>query len=314
VRAFTWVFDGIDQERHYATLIAQRLGIQISFRDGNAEGIDADWEQSHFHTPEPPSNPLILAKDLEFYQHVSGYSRVVLYGEGPDTSLYYEWRAYLKFLASRKSYGLLLRDVIRHMALHRRVPIIPTIPRMIRVRKRERQVPITYPDWINQEWGTQLGLEGIVAQGNSLPRVHPIRPDGYAGIHRTQWVAMFEEHDAATTKAPLEFRNPYLDIRLLRYCFAVPALPWCRQKYLMRRSMRGVLPAEVLKRPKAPLDPDPWTGFLNDLGCQPLTPAQDLHGYVIAQHVPGVLTGTPGTFDDGFRVRRLNYWLKNMNP
>ena len=68
---------------------------------------------------------------------------------------------------------------------------------------------------------------------------------------------MFEEQDAATTRAPLEFRYPYFDIRLLRYCLAVPALPWCRAKYLVRRSMRGSLPAEVLTRPKAPLDPDP---------------------------------------------------------
>jgi asparagine synthase (glutamine-hydrolysing) len=313
LRAFTWVFDGIDQERHYATMIAERLGIQISFRDGNAEGVDANWEQTHFHTPEPPSNPLILAKDLAFYQHVAAYSRTVLYGEGPDTSLHYEWSAYLKFLAARGSYGLLLRDVVRHMVLHRRVPIIPTIPRMIRVRARERQLPMIYPEWIDQEWGTRLGLRTLLEQRNSPPRVHPTRPVGYAGIHRTQWIAMFEEHDPGTTRAPLEFRNPYFDIRLLRYCLAVPALPWCREKYLVRRAMRGVLPPEVLKRPKAPLDPDPWTGFLNRSGCQPLTLAPDLHPYVIAERVPGVVPGTPGTYDEGFRVRRLNYWLKNID-
>ena len=313
MRAFTWVFDGIDHERHYATMVAERLGIPISFRDGNAEGIDQNWEQTHFHTPEPPSNPLILAKDLAYHQSVAVHNRVVLYGEGPDTSLYYEWRAYLNYLAGRGSYRLLVRDVIRHIALHRRVPLIPTIPRMIRVRAQGSRLD-GYPRWLNKEWEASLDLGTIWAERNSTPRVHPVRPYGYAGIHRTQWIAMFEEHDPATTRVPLEFRNPYFDIRLLRYCLAVPALPWCREKYLVRRSMGGVLPSKVLRRPKAPLDPDPWTEFLKRSGFRPMTPAQNLHHYVIAERVPGGVPGTLGTFEECFRPRRLNYWLKNIDP
>src|SRR5205814_2079336 len=97
-------------------------------------------------------------------------------------------------------------------------------------------------------------------------------------------------------------------------CLAVPALPWCREKYLVRRSMRGVLPTEVLRRPKAPLDPDPWAEFLKHSGFRPITPAPNLHHYVIPELVPGGVPGTFGTFEDCFRPRRLNYWLKNIDP
>jgi asparagine synthase (glutamine-hydrolysing) len=313
VSAFTWVFDGIDQERHYATLVAKHLRIPIYFRDGNAEGIDSNWEQTHFHTPEPPSNPLILAKDFAYFQSVAAHNRVVLYGEGPDTSLHYEWRAYLKFLAVRGSYALLIRDVIRHVALHRRVPLLPTIPRMIRDRSEKKAWRNAYPHWINQEFQARLDLLTTWTERNARPPCHPVRPVAYNAIQGAQWIAMFEEHDAATTRAPLEFRNPYFDIRLLRYCLAVPALPWCRKKYLIRRSMRGSLPSEVLRRPKAPLDPDPWTEFVKRSGFQPIVRAKNLRCYVNAELVPGGIPGTLGTFEDSFRPRRLNYWLNNID-
>jgi asparagine synthase (glutamine-hydrolysing) len=311
--AFTWVFDGIDQERCYATMVAEHVGIPISFRDGNAEGIDSNWEQSAYHTPEPPSNPLILAKDRAFYQSVAAHNRVVLYGEGPDTSLYYEWRPYLKYLADRRCYGRLVRETLRHMTLHRRVPLLPTIPRMIRARANEQLWDIGYPTWLNREFERRLNLPGRWAEAPRVRPVHPVRPRAYAALHGPQWVYMFEEHDSATTGAPLEFRNPYFDIRLLRYLLAVPALPWCRVKYLIRRAMRRSLPKAVLRRPKAPLDPNPWVEFSRRFGFQPIVPAEGFEQYVDVERVPGGTVTTSSTYEEALRPRRLNYWLKNID-
>jgi asparagine synthase (glutamine-hydrolysing) len=313
VCAFTWVFDGIDQERHYATMVAKHIGIPISFRDGNAEGIDSNWEQTQFHTPEPPSNPLILAKDLAYHQSVAAQNRVVLYGEGPDTSLYYEWRPYLKYLGDQRSYGRLVRETLRHVALHRRVPLLPTIPRMIRARAKEKLWRIGYPTWLNPEFERCLDLPERWVAAPSVNRVHPVRPLAYAALHGSQWVCMFEQLDSGVTGAPLGFRHPYFDIRLLRYCLAVPAVPWCRVKYLIRRAMRGSLPEAVLCRPKAPLDPDPWEKFSRRSGFQPILSAEGFQRYVDAEQVPGGTPTTTSAFKQGLRARRLNYWLKNID-
>jgi asparagine synthase (glutamine-hydrolysing) len=112
----------------------------------------------------------------------------------------------------------------------------------------------------------------------------------------------------------LEFRNPYFDIHLLRYMLAVPALPWCRVKYLIRRAMRRSLPKAVLRRPKAPLDPNPWLEFSRRSPFQPMVPAEGLEHYVDVARVPGGTVTTNSTYEEALRPRRLNYWLKNINP
>jgi asparagine synthase (glutamine-hydrolysing) len=280
--AFTWVFDGIDQERHYASLVAKHLDIPIYFRDGNAEGIDPHWEESSFHTPEPPPNPLILAQDLAYYRRVSSHNRVVLYGEGPDTALHYEWLPQLRQLACRGQYGRLIRDVCSLVVLHKRIPLLQTLPRMIRQRAVE-QLVANYPEWLDATFQTRLDLPRRWSEKQRLPQplIHPARPVSYAAIQGPQWINMFEEQDSAYTRAPLEFRYPYFDIRLLRYLLAVPALPWCRVKYLFRRAMRGALPDPVLRRPKSPLPRSPWMELSRRSGFQPFRPRESLRRRVL---------------------------------
>jgi asparagine synthase (glutamine-hydrolysing) len=313
--AFTWVFDGIDQERHYASLVAKHLDIPIYFRDGNAEGIDPHWEERTFHTPEPPSNPLILAQDLGYYQRVSTHNRAVLYGEGPDTALHYEWRPQLRQLASRGQYGRLIRDVCSLMVLHKRIPLLATLPRMIRDRGVEQRLRTNYPKWLEATFQTRLDLPQRWSEKQRLPQplVHPARPVSYAAIQGPQWINMFEERDSAYTRASLEFRYPYFDIRLLRYLLAVPALPWCRVKYLFRRAMRGALPEPVLRRPKAPLPRSPWLELSRRSGFQPFRPIETLRRFVDPLSVLEPATENLGGFTVGMRPRSLNYWLKNIS-
>ena len=47
-RALTTVIDGLDgDERYYAGLVAEHLGIPIHFRDRSGKLIDPDWEVAH---------------------------------------------------------------------------------------------------------------------------------------------------------------------------------------------------------------------------------------------------------------------------
>jgi len=73
---------------------------------------------------------------------------------------------------------------------------------------------------------------------------------------------MFESNDPGTTRFPVEVRFPYMDVRVARYLLAVPPVPWCADKYLVREAMRGRLPEPVRRRPKAPLAGDPAFEYL----------------------------------------------------
>ena len=55
------------------------------------------------------------------------------------------------------------------------------------------------------------------------------------------------------TRQRLELRLPLLDTRILRYIFSIPPIPWCQHKELARVAYRGILPDEILDRPKTPL-------------------------------------------------------------
>jgi asparagine synthase (glutamine-hydrolysing) len=59
-----------------------------------------------------------------------------------------------------------------------------------------------------------------------------------------------------------EIRYPFLDLRLVRYLLRLPQIPWAIEKSLLRVAMKGLLPPQILRRPKAPLAGNPWAALL----------------------------------------------------
>jgi asparagine synthase (glutamine-hydrolysing) len=145
------------------------------------------------------------------------------------------------------------------------------------------------------------------------PSPHPVRPAAYNLFEIPLWQAIFERFQPEYTRCPLEVRHPFVDIRLLRFLLAVPVLPWCRNKYLLRRSMRGVLPEAILKRPKTPLTNDPWTKHILELGLPPVSWTPALEQYVDRSRLERAPANDPNRFWIDFRVRSLGYWLRNLH-
>src|SRR5206468_1369193 len=125
---------------------------------------------------------------------------------------------------------------------------------------------------------------------------------------------LFRSLDGGNITVPVETRHPFLDLRVLRYMVSVPAIPWCRAKYLERRAMRGELPDAVLKRPKSPLTSDPaWEGFLR-LPLPQLSPTVAASDYVDTTKVPKSAETDMVAFRLNFRPFALQYWLQNQQP
>ncbi|MEO8683024.1 MAG: asparagine synthase C-terminal domain-containing protein, partial [Vicinamibacterales bacterium] len=62
-----------------------------------------------------------------------------------------------------------------------------------------------------------------------------------------------EKVDRATMAASLEVRVPFLDHDLVDYVTRIPGtvkMPWGRKKWLLKRALEGIVPAEVLHGPK----------------------------------------------------------------
>jgi asparagine synthase (glutamine-hydrolysing) len=313
VRAFSIVFEKVpDGERQYADAAARHLGIPIHFwvRDGgNRLG---DWQTSA-QTPEPNPAPWDAADEAQYTAQLPALSRVFFYGEGPDNALLYEWQPFLSHLRRTLNLGELIRSAVRHASLQRRVPLLPSLPRLWKHKRLEPQQE-SFPRWLNQDLVERLGLQDrwrIV--NNPGPVLHPIRPRAYRSLTSVLWPAMFESSDATVTSQPLDFYHPYLDLRLLRYMLSVPAVPWCRVKMLEREAARGLLPECVRTRPKTPLSNDSWFSRPTE---NRLSSSHNIHDKLWGYVTPSILShkseGSPYASLES-RAFALNHWMRGVS-
>ena len=311
-RAFHDAFEGYEEETGCAELVASHLNIPIQVRWRTYKNsVDPDWRQTHYHTPEPAESPLNLRENFDWFKEIGAHSRVLLYGEGPDNALTYEWRSYSRYLIERGRYGRLLTDICGHMWRHRRIPMLGTIPRMIRERLNPWPVD-SFPPWLNADLVTRCALRSRweAKQARVSGIQHPLRPVGYRSFTGPLWPLVFEDYDAQNTQAPLETRHPYVDLRVLRFMLSVPAVPWCRIKYLLRQAMQGMLPDQILWRGKAVFRFEPPDDLTENLGFAAFVPGRLASSYLAPDWVPEIVA--PKRLRVEVRPHALNYWLENI--
>ena len=316
MRAFTTVIDGFDRnERYYAGLVAEHLGISIHLRDLTGKTFDHNWAETAVHTPEPVANPLNLVSDCEEYQTMAGYSRVWFYGEGPDNALRPEWQPYLAYLIGQRQFGRVAKTAWELVIRSRRMPYLRRMMRPFKAWWSGQSEQSPFPKWLDQNFASRLHLQERCEdiQGfSSAPCQHPLRPQAYRSFEHPLWEYLFGQCDADAIGAAAEIRHPFGDLRLLRYMLAVPAIPWARDKYLVRRAMREVLPTPVLDRPKSPFSGDPQWEIARRLSPTGLLPVAGLEKYVDSTLVPDRADQDMMTFWANLRPRTLNYWLRNL--
>jgi asparagine synthase (glutamine-hydrolysing) len=315
LQAITSVYDRLipDSERHYAGLVADHLNIPIQYDVRDDETSVAHWDQVSVHTPEPVANPPAFAAGIAFSKKVATDARVFLYGEGPDNALLYEWRPYLSHLLARRRTALLVRALSKDLFMHRRVPLWSSIRQIAGGREQKKRWLEVFPGWLNEEFSARCRCtERWEARQRTSSSPHPLRPLGYDGFSAVRWQQLFEYCDISGALSQSEIRHPFLDLRLLRYMLALPAMPWCRNKLIIRRSMRTALPRDVLRRKKAAVRGSPDFNRVRASGLPALVPSPDLLRYVTPGRVPSV-PGTALELRAALRPLGLNYWLRNLH-
>ena len=127
------------------------------------------------------------------------------------------------------------------------------------------------------------------------------------------WQTVFEQMDPGTTQFTIEQRHPFFDLRVAVFLAALPALPWCQEKNILKAAGHGILPDSVRLRPKAPLAGDPVWEHLR--GCGPdwwakhFQPVPELARYVNPDAIPRVAPNGYELMVD-LQPVNLNYWLQ----
>ena len=128
------------------------------------------------------------------------------------------------------------------------------------------------------------------------------------------WQHYFENSfDPGATRLPLEFRHPFFDVRLINFALALPPLPWCVDKILLREAGKDLLPEPIRRRPKTPLVGDPMVELIQQAEARWLdkfVPVPRLHDYVDRRAIP-ILTNEIDSLILSMNLRplSLNYWL-----
>jgi asparagine synthase (glutamine-hydrolysing) len=314
VAAFTYVFDHLipDKERHYAGLVADKLGIPIHYNVRDDKIVDPEWNRRPLRTPEPTAFSVARANELEDYRWLAEHGRVILYGEGPDNALMFEWRTYLSYLARERRWSRLLRDIFQHVIAHRRVLPMSTILSYGK-RVAEPYEP-GFPPWLDDEFASRTDARARwETRRSATDSSHPVRPAAFRSFGTPVWQNLFESRDPGYSESPVEFWYPYLDLRVLRYMLAVPSIPWCRRKHLLRQAMRNILPEEVLRRDKEGLAGAPIFQTVRRTGVEPMVPCGELLRYVNPRRVSDTKPADELDFWLNLRPAILNHWLQFSN-
>jgi asparagine synthase (glutamine-hydrolysing) len=301
-----------DEEKHFSSLVAGRLGIPQVLRAVDDSCYDPDWHTQELRTPEPSSWIVQAAPERILSAEMASHARVWFYGEGPDNALLFEWQAYLRWLLKKVDLQHAAAAAFQYLATKRPREWRSTLQNLIGHHSTGRTSPlIELPPWLNKQFVREMDLTARArAAEHCHSQMHPWHPRAVANLSSSLWPSFLEQFDSAIWGAPLTWRHPYLDLRVLTFLLSVPPIPWARRKRLLREAMRGVLPDEVLRRDKAPLASDPQAIMLRKHGLPPLPQTGSISTYVDVSKVPAKLPAQP-LMHPLLNVFVLDYWLRS---
>jgi asparagine synthase (glutamine-hydrolysing) len=132
------------------------------------------------------------------------------------------------------------------------------------------------------------------------------------------WAPLFEGYDPGATKLLLEFRHPFIDLRLVKYLLGLPAVPWCVNKHILRVAMKNLLPQTILNRPKTPLAGDPALQLVRrgSVRCLDIFEVNSKLKCFVNLDARQSVANEPTSegLYASLRVFALNYWLMNSQP
>ena len=262
VAAHTIVVEGPepDAEPQFVDQIARHLGIPVHYRRKGGAFYDSQWQTRDLACPEPNCQQFSHNEAVQYYRTVAEGTRIAYWGEGPDNALTFEWRQHFRYLAGRGRWLRALGDIGKYLAHTQNLPHWASVRGALgRDDSREGAVRDWYPTWmrpkVEQAYDLRRRWMDVYVRCDNA---HPTKPQAYEGLTNHTFPIMCEQFDPGWHRARLEFRHPYLDVRVLRFMLTVPAVPWCRNKLVMRKAAEPLLPAACVSRPKTPVHGQPW--------------------------------------------------------
>lgn len=114
-------------------------------------------------------------------------------------------------------------------------------------------IPFDVPAWMNEELVSEFRLTErwqSHAQWQPDENLHPTHPQAQLWLQWANW--SFSGGNIDSRSPELEMVDPFLDWRVISFCFSIPPEPWMHRKKILRMAFRDRLPERILQRPKSP--------------------------------------------------------------
>jgi asparagine synthase (glutamine-hydrolysing) len=316
--SYTLVYKSVvpHEEGYFSRMVADALRIDVKQYVADQGKLFGEYDQPDFTTPEPLHSPMGYS-GVSPVRDISARGRIVLTGMGADPLLASLRSQHVRRLIKARKFGRLVNDLAGYFSAEGRFSRLYLRGHLDRLL-HPRAVFEQYPPWLNPEFEKRLNLRERWEQVRPVPPAsHSVRPEAQGAMKAPRWVSLFEAGDPGTTGFPMEVRQPFFDLRLVRFLLALPALPWCADKQILREASRGILPDAVRLRRKSPLPGDPIIAALQrpeTAWVDHIEPAAGLSSYVISSRIPQ-LCGMGDTVISWVHLRpiSLNFWLQRLN-
>lgn len=311
-QAYTIVYENLipDDERQFAELVAETLGIKIKFFTADDYRVFDRHDDRNMWRSEPTPEPF-MAGAADQYREIAHQARVLLSGQGPDAVLSTHFPAHHRGLLRARKRWRILTDLIGYWFWNHRLPPIG-LRTFLRQTLRGQRIlqQRSLPGWLNPDFVTRMRLQERYEEisAEQTPR-HLRHPAGYNVLSRPFWPFLFERDDADLSRWALEPRYPFFDVRLVSYFLAIPVVRWCIDKRLLREAMKGILPEEVRVRRKTPLQSDVLSARIRrgDSVFHHDNAIPQLKTYVI--HPPSTYSQDPDELWGDVRLQNFYDWM-----
>jgi asparagine synthase (glutamine-hydrolysing) len=261
LKAFTvsWELFFEDPEPAFAKVTAQHIDIAHEVLQETELTPFEGAETEEGRIPEP-NQEVFFTRERRQFQSIAAHSNVVLAGDGGDDILTGQGWPYLVHLWRTGDWKEIAREFGGYFWTHKRIPPLRGGFRSKLGRLLKTQDSFAgYPEWLNDDFAARANLRQrwLELKNRKNSQEHPLHPEAYEALHEGYWAGVLETEDAGWNRVRLETRAPLLDLRMVTFLLRLPPVPWCVNKELCRKAMRGALPSAVVERPKTPLRKDP---------------------------------------------------------
>lgn len=296
-----------DTERHWAWRCAHHLG--VPFHPISVERIYTDSPGGIWRlAPEPRMEQRCSSFHLIGDRLAQEGTRVLLMGMGGD-AITSGGASHWAGLIRDGRYGALLGEALAFWSHHRVRPPLRTAWNRVKLRAAPAITAPLDPAFarehrLEERWRDNLA--SYLADPRGGMANHPF------------WTEMFVASHPESSGLPLRVRQPFFDVRLLEAAMRLPPTPWQFGKAVLRRMGEGLLPDDILRRPKTPFGVnaaweaarrglEPWFAGLPD--------AVELDGYVdrarLARIVSDIDRLPPGHYSSAVMLpASLAAWLR----